>query len=68
MIGEREPETVIPDSKLGAIGNTYNVTVNIDGAGKNAEEIADEAIEVLSSKFSLLGIKQQRAVGGKSWA
>lgn len=68
MIGEREPETVIPDSKLGAIGNTYNVTVNIDGTGKNAEEIADEAIEVISTKLDILGIQQQRAVGGKSWA
>jgi hypothetical protein len=64
---------MIPESKMDEVyprngNNTYNITVNIDGAGKNAEEIADEAIEVLSSKFSLLGIKQQRAVGGKSWA
>ena len=67
MIGEREPETIIPDSKLGAVGSTYNVTVNIDGTGKNAEEIADEAVEVLSRKFSFLGIQQQRAVGGRGW-
>jgi hypothetical protein len=68
MIGEREPETIIPDSKLGAVGGIYNnITVNIDGAGKNAEEMADEVIEAFSSKFSLLGIKQQRAVGGAGW-
>ena len=70
MIGEREPETIIPDSKRGEFGTTnYNTfNFNIDGTGKNAEEIADEVIEAFSSKFSLLGIKQQRAVGGKSWA
>ena len=67
IVGEKEPETIVPDSKRGAFGNTYNVTVNIDGTGKNAEEIADEAIEVLSSKFAYLGIKQKRAVGGVGW-
>lgn len=68
LVGEKEPETIIPDSKLGAVGGTYNVTINIDGTGKNADQIADEAIEVLSRKFDILGIQQQRAVGGKSWA
>ena len=70
LVGEKEPETIIPDSKRGEFGNTYNteVHIHIDGTGKNADEIADEAIEIVSSKLSFLGITQQRAVGGKSWA
>jgi hypothetical protein len=69
LIGEKEPETIVPDSKRGEFGTTnYNTfNFNIDGTGKNAEEIADEVIEAFSSKFSLLGIKQQRAVGGAGW-
>lgn len=70
---ENEPEYIIPESKMGSVfprngGNTFNFTVNIDGTGKNAEEIADEAIEVISTKLDILGIQQQRGVGGKSWA
>ncbi len=70
LIGEKEPETIVPDSKRGEFGTTnYNTfNINIDGTGKNAEEIADEAIEVISTKLDILGIQQQRAVGGKSWA
>ena len=70
LVGEKEPETIIPDSKLASVGTTnYNTfNISIDGTGKNAEEIADEAIEVISTKLDILGIQQQRAVGGKSWA
>jgi hypothetical protein len=70
LVGEKEPETIIPDSKRGEFGTTnYNTfNISIDGTGKNAEEIADEAIEVISTKLDILGIQQQRAVGGKSWA
>lgn len=70
LIGEKEPETIVPDSKRGEFGTTNYNTINvyIDGTGKNAEEIADEAIEVISTKLDILGIQQQRAVGGKSWA
>jgi hypothetical protein len=70
LIGEKEPETIVPDSKRGEFGTTnYNTfNISIDGTGKNAEEIADEAIEVISTKLDILGIQQQRAVGGKSWA
>lgn len=70
LVGEKEPETIVPDSKRGEFGNTYNteVHIHIDGTGKNADEIADEAIEIVSTKLSFLGITQQRAVGGKSWA
>lgn len=70
LVGEKEPETIVPDSKRGEFGTTNYNTINvyIDGTGKNAEEIADEAIEVISTKLDILGIQQQRAVGGKSWA
>ena len=70
LIGEKEPKTIIPDSKRGEFETTnYNtINVHIDGTGKNAEQIADEAIEVISTKLDVLGITQQRAVGGKAWA
>jgi SLT domain-containing protein len=65
IVGEKEPETIIPDSKLGSIGNTINyITVNVDGYNiKNDEEF----IELLSRKFSELSVRQQRAVGGAGW-
>lgn len=72
--GENEPEYIIPESKMDRIYPRNSgihvdaINVNIDGTGKNAEEIADEAIEVISTKLDILGIQQQRAVGGKSWA
>ena len=69
IVGEKEPETIVPDSKRGEFGmtnyNTFNI--NIDGTGKNAEELADEVIEAFSTKFALLEIQQQRAVGGRGW-
>ena len=66
LIGEKEPETIIPDSKRGEFGTTYNyITVNVDGYSiKNDAEFT----ELLSDKLAQLGITQQRAVGGKAWA
>jgi hypothetical protein len=66
LIGEKEPETIIPDSKRGDFGTTYNyITVNVDGYSiKNDAEFT----ELLSDKLAQLGITQQRAVGGKAWA
>ena len=56
-------------AKTGGETVNYNeFNINIDGTGKNANEIVDEAVEVLSNKLAMLGIIQQRAVGGKSWA
>ena len=37
LVGENEPETIIPDSKLNSISGTYNITVNVNGVGKNVE-------------------------------
>ena len=56
LIGENEPETVIPDSKRGEFGNTYNITVNVNGSGLTTEEQARELAE--------LSIAQIRAIGG----
>lgn len=65
IIGEKEPETIIPDSKRGQFGNvTYNVTFNVDGYS-----IKDDAsfIEQMSRKLEELRIKQSRAMGGAAW-
>ena len=65
FIGEKEPETIVPDSKRGQLGNvTYNVTFNVDGYS-----IKDDAsfIEQMSRKLEELRIKQSRAMGGAAW-
>ncbi|WP_028518157.1 phage tail protein [Ruminococcus flavefaciens] len=70
LIGEKEPETIIPDSKRSEFGNITNIEkieVVVNGAEKNGSEIAEEFIEQLSRKFSELSVKQQRAVGGVGW-
>lgn len=69
MIGEREPETIIPDSKRGAFGNTtQNISVTINGA-YNIEnpESRQSLIEEMSRELAGLGISQRRAVGGRGW-
>lgn len=65
IVGEKEPETMVPDSKWGQIGNTTNyITINVEGYSiKNDEEFT----ELLSSKLADLGIRQQRALGGAAW-
>ena len=65
IVGENEPETIVPDSKRGQLGNvTYNVTFNVDGYS-----IKDDAsfIEQMSRKLEELRIKQSRAMGGAAW-
>ena len=61
IVGEKEPETIIPDSKLGGVTN-YN-TFNINGDGLNSEEVAEKIAEVLAN----LSVRQQRALGGTAW-
>lgn len=65
LIGEKEPETVVPDSKLNSIGSTTNyITINVEGYSiKNDEEFT----ELLSRKLSELSVRQQRALGGAGW-
>jgi hypothetical protein len=66
IIGEKEPETVVPDSKRSEFGNTTNiekVEIVVNGAEKDGSEIAEEISRVLSE----LSIRQKRAVGGVGW-
>ena len=65
IVGEKEPETIIPDSKRGEFGNTTNyITINVEGYSiKNDEEFT----ELLSRKLSELSVRQQRALGGAGW-
>lgn len=64
IVGEKEPETMVPDSKRGQFGNTYNISINVEGYSiKNDEEFT----ELLSQKLANLSIRQQRAVGGTAW-
>ena len=62
LVGEKEPETIIPDSKLKNLGVTNYNTFNIYGS--NAEENAEE----ISHKLADLSVAQQRAQGGAAWA
>lgn len=58
-VAEKEPEYIIPESKMDKVfgrgGNTYNITVNMSGSG-NTEEDARNLAE--------LSIQQIRAIGG----
>lgn len=64
LIGEKEPETVVPDSKRGQFGNTYNVTINVEGYRiKNDDELAEKMSQILAE----LSIKEQRSQGGTAW-
>lgn len=61
-IAEKEPEYIIPESKMDKVfkggGNTYNITVNMNGSG-NTEEDAHNLAE--------LSIQQIRAIGGTGY-
>lgn len=64
IVGEKEPETMVPDSKRGLFGNTYNISINVEGYSiKNDEEFT----ELLSQKLAELSVRQQRAQGGTAW-
>ena len=70
IIGEKEPETIVPDSKRGEFGNTYNTNnfeIHIDGTGKDTQQLADELIEEMSARLRMLNIKEERALGGVCW-
>ena len=58
-VAEKEPEYIIPESKMDKVfkggGNTYNITVNMNSSG-NTEEDAHNLAE--------LSIQQIRAIGG----
>ena len=58
ILGEREPETVVPDSKLGMLGG---VTININVEGGIS---SDYDVERIANKLADLNIFQTRAIGG----
>ena len=64
IVGEKEPETMVPDSKRGLFGNTYNISINVEGYSIKDDE---EFTELLSQKLAELSVRQQRAQGGTAW-
>jgi SLT domain-containing protein len=65
VVGEKEPETIVPDSKKAEFGTTTNyITINVEGYNIQNDE---EFTELLSRKLSELSVRQQRAVGGAGW-
>ena len=70
LVGENEPENIIPDSKMNT-GNVYidRIELNIDGTFDftNPEE-RRKIIEEFSAELRMLSIKEQRAMGGAGWA
>ena len=69
IVGEKEPETIVPDSKSGAFGNTtQNISVTINGAYNIGDpEGRRLLVEEMSRELANLGIIQKRAVGGVGW-
>ena len=64
IVGEKEPETIVPDSKRDEFGTTNIFNITISGADVlNAELIVDKISEALGN----LSVRQQRAVGGVGW-
>lgn len=64
IVGEKEPETIVPDSKRDDFGTTNIFNITISGADVlNAELIVDKISEALGN----LSVRQQRAVGGVGW-
>jgi phage-related protein len=45
LIGEAGPEAVIPLSKMGSMGNTYNITINANVADSRLGEVVVNAIK-----------------------
>ena len=67
IVGEKEPETIIPDSKLKYLGGN-NVTVNLTvEGGLSSDYDTDRLVERLSEKLAQLNIMQTRAIGGTGY-
>ena len=68
LIGEKEPEYIIPESKMdnvyprGEITNNFNIHIE----GYNVEN-DQRLVELISEKLQNLSITQQRALGGAGW-
>ena len=61
-VAEKEPEYIIPESKMDKVfgrgGNTYNITINMDGSGSTEEQ---------AHRLAELSIEQIRAIGGTGY-
>lgn len=67
IVGEKEPETIIPDSKLKYLGgNNITVNLNVEG-GLSSDYDTDRLVERLSEKLAELNIMQTRAIGGTGY-
>lgn len=71
FIGEKEPETIVPDSKKDKFGttnitNSFHFTIN---GVYNAEDPESRQLlaEAISKEMEILRIKNQRAMGGAAW-
>lgn len=64
LVGEKEPETIIPDSKLKQLGgNTVNININVEGGISS-----DYDVERIAEKLANLSILQTRAIGGTGYS
>lgn len=60
IVGEKEPETIVPDSKRNQMGgNTINISINVEGGISS-----DYDVERIAQKLAELNVLQTRAIGG----
>lgn len=60
IVGEKEPETIVPDSKRNQMGgNTINININVEGGISS-----DYDVERIAQKLAELNVLQTRAIGG----
>lgn len=63
---EKEPEYIIPESKMDKVFSREGVTININVSG--ADLVASDTVaQKIAEALANLSIRQQRAVGGAAW-
>jgi hypothetical protein len=63
---EKEPEYIIPESKMDKVYSREGVTININVSG--ADLVASDTVaQKIAETLANLSIRQQRAVGGTAW-
>lgn len=70
LVGEKEPETIIPDSKLRGMGGVHveQVILNINGTFNGNDPIERRQLaEEVSRELRNLEIVNSRAMGGAAW-
>ena len=71
VIGEKEPEYVVPKSKMNDTRSNVNIEkieFTINGAfDMGSPQDRERLIEEMSSRLQTLSISQQRALGGAGW-